>query len=123
VDLSTPFVDAVLPNGFSALGQHARRRCGGCDGVDWPQAGVEQDHQRSLPVADVLSGDVLLAYEMNGEPLPVQHGYPLRLVVPGLYGMAHVKWLVRIGVVAQPFDGSRCRRIGCASSRTRAARR
>ena len=41
---------------------------------------------------------MLLAYEMNGEPLPPQHGFPLRLVVPGWYGMTHVKWLERITV-------------------------
>lgn len=73
------------------------------------ERGVEQDYQRSLPLADALSDDVLLAYEMNGAALPVQHGYPLRVVVPGWYGMAHVKWLVRIDVVAGPFDGFQMR--------------
>jgi sulfane dehydrogenase subunit SoxC len=73
------------------------------------ERGVEQDYQRGLPVADALVDDVLLAYDMNGSPLPVQHGYPLRLVVPGWYGMAHVKWLVRISVVDQPFDGFQMR--------------
>ena len=47
----------------------------------------------------------LLAYDCNGEPLPPQHGFPLRLVVPGWYGMTSVKWLQRITVVAEPFDG------------------
>jgi sulfane dehydrogenase subunit SoxC len=55
------------------------------------ERGLEQDYQRSLPVAEALGEDVLLAYEMNGVPLPPQHGAPLRLVVPGWYGMAHVK--------------------------------
>lgn len=67
--------------------------------------GVEQDYQRSLSVADALDGDVLLAYAMNGEPLPPSHGFPLRLVVPGWYGMASVKWLRSITAVAEPFDG------------------
>ena len=40
--------------------------------------------------------EVLLAYEMNGEPLPPQHGYPLRLIVPGWFGIAWIKWLIRI---------------------------
>ncbi len=66
---------------------------------------VEQDYERGLPVAEALREDVLLAYEMNGRPLPPQHGYPLRLVVPGWYGMAHVKWLRRIRVLARDFDG------------------
>jgi sulfane dehydrogenase subunit SoxC len=69
------------------------------------ERGVEQDYQRSLPLSDALAEEVLLAYEMNGAPLPPQHGYPLRLVVPGWYGMAHVKWLTRITVVREPFDG------------------
>jgi DMSO/TMAO reductase YedYZ molybdopterin-dependent catalytic subunit len=48
---------------------------------------------------------VLLAYEMNGAPLPPQHGFPLRLVVPGWYGMTNVKWLERIELVDTPFAG------------------
>jgi len=73
------------------------------------ERGVEQDYQRSLPVAEALREDILLAYEMNGPSLPPQHGYPLRLVVPGWYGMAHVKWLARIDVLAEPFDGFQMR--------------
>ncbi|WNO76114.1 sulfite oxidase [Streptomyces sp. AM8-1-1] len=71
------------------------------------ERGVEQDYRRSLPLA-VATGDdpeVLVAYEMNGSPLPPQHGHPLRLVVPGWYGMAHVKWLCDIDVTATPFTG------------------
>jgi DMSO/TMAO reductase YedYZ molybdopterin-dependent catalytic subunit len=48
---------------------------------------------------------VLLAYEMNGAALPPQHGYPLRLLVPGWYGMTSVKWLTRITAVREPFEG------------------
>ena len=51
------------------------------------------------------TASVLLAYAMNGEPLPVQHGYPLRLVVPGWYGVASVKWLTEIEVIDRPFEG------------------
>jgi DMSO/TMAO reductase YedYZ molybdopterin-dependent catalytic subunit len=69
------------------------------------ERGVEQDYQRALPLVDALEQDVLLAYEMNGAPLPVQHGFPVRLVVPGWYGMAHVKWLTSIDVVTEPFAG------------------
>jgi DMSO/TMAO reductase YedYZ molybdopterin-dependent catalytic subunit len=73
------------------------------------ERGVEQDYQRSLTVAEAMRDDVLLAYEMNGAPLPPQHGHPLRLVVPGWYGMAQVKWLTRISAVADPFDGFQMR--------------
>lgn len=69
------------------------------------EAGVEQSYERSLTLDEALSDDVLLAYEMNGAPLLPQHGFPLRLVVPGWYGMASVKWLARITVVAEPFAG------------------
>ena len=48
---------------------------------------------------------MLLAYEINGLPLPPQHGYPLRLIVPGWYGMTHVKWLERITAITEPFEG------------------
>jgi sulfane dehydrogenase subunit SoxC len=71
-------------------------------GID---GGVEQTYERSLPLAEALAGDALLAYELNGVPLPPQHGAPLRLVVPGWYGMTSVKWLERITVLDQPFDG------------------
>jgi DMSO/TMAO reductase YedYZ molybdopterin-dependent catalytic subunit len=69
------------------------------------ERGVEQDYQRSLPVAEALAEDVLVAYEMNGQPLPPQHGFPVRLVVPGWYGMAHVKWLREITVLDREFTG------------------
>jgi sulfane dehydrogenase subunit SoxC len=69
------------------------------------QGGVEHDYARSLPVSEALRGDVLLAYAINRQPLPPQHGYPLRLIVPGWYGMTHVKWLAEISVVAEPFRG------------------
>jgi sulfane dehydrogenase subunit SoxC len=69
------------------------------------EGGAEQDYERSLPVDEARRDDVLLAYEVNGEPLPPQHGFPLRLVVPGWYGMTNVKWLARITAVAEPFEG------------------
>jgi len=69
------------------------------------QGEVEQDYQWGFSLADVLRDDVLLAYELNGIPLPPQHGYPVRLLVPDWYGMCSVKWLRRITAVAEPFDG------------------
>jgi DMSO/TMAO reductase YedYZ molybdopterin-dependent catalytic subunit len=69
------------------------------------QGGVEHVYERSLPLEDALHDDVLLAYEMNGAPLPPQHGAPLRLVVPGWYGMTHVKWLAAIRASEEAFTG------------------
>jgi DMSO/TMAO reductase YedYZ molybdopterin-dependent catalytic subunit len=61
--------------------------------------------QRSLPLDAALGGHALLAYEMNGAPLPPEHGGPVRLIVPGWYGMASVKWLTRITAIDAPFTG------------------
>jgi len=69
------------------------------------QGDVEQDYQRSLTVEDAMREEVLLVYEMNGRPLEPQHGFPLRLIVPGWYGMTSVKWLTRIEAVTEPFEG------------------
>lgn len=67
--------------------------------------GVEHDYERSLKVGDALREEVFLAYEMNGMPLPPQHGFPLRLVVPDWYSMASVKWLKEIRAIEVPFEG------------------
>ena len=91
-------------------------RGGGADGpsaVDVVFAGldrgvegdVEQRYERSLPLAEALEAGAVLAYEMNGGPIPPQHGFPLRLVVPGWYGMTNVKWLTEIAVVEEPYAG------------------
>jgi DMSO/TMAO reductase YedYZ molybdopterin-dependent catalytic subunit len=69
------------------------------------QGGLEHAYERSLPLAEARRPEILLAYEVNGQPLPPQHGYPLRLIVPGWYGMTHVKWLDRITVISEPFEG------------------
>lgn len=69
------------------------------------QGGVDQLYERSLPVADATRDEVLLAYAINGRTLTPQHGFPLRLIVPGWYGMTHVKWLRSITVLDVPFKG------------------
>ena len=58
-----------------------------------------------MSVAEALGRDNLLCYEMNGEPLPPEHGFPVRLIAPGWYGVANVKWLTRIEVIDQRFAG------------------
>ncbi len=69
------------------------------------ERGVEQDYARSLSVGDPVLDDALLVWGCNGVDIPPQHGFPLRLLVPGWYGMASVKWLRRIEAVAEPYDG------------------
>jgi DMSO/TMAO reductase YedYZ molybdopterin-dependent catalytic subunit len=70
-----------------------------------------QSYQRSLKLSEASRPEVLLAYAMNGEPLQPQHGFPLRLLVPGWYGMTSVKWLDRIEAVTQPFHGYQMERV------------
>ena len=69
------------------------------------RTGETSAYARSLPIEMTSDPDVLLAWEMNGEPLPANHGYPLRLVVPDWYGMASVKWLQEISLITIPFEG------------------
>ncbi len=69
------------------------------------EGGVEQRYERSLPLGEALDAGCVVAYEMNGSPLPPQHGFPLRLVVPGWYGMTNVKWLASITLSQEPFAG------------------
>src|SRR5262249_45168928 len=66
---------------------------------------IEQAFQRSLTIEEARESGALLAYDLNGAPLPPQHGFPLRLVVPGWYGMTNVKWLTSIQLVDRPFAG------------------
>ena len=62
-------------------------------------------YERSLTLDEARGAEALLAYAMNGEPLPIQHGYPLRLIVPGWYAVTSVKWLTEIEVIGHQFRG------------------
>ncbi len=73
------------------------------------EGGEEQAYERSVPLDELVACGALLAYEVNGVPLPPQHGFPLRLVVPGWYGMTSVKWLSRVSLLAAPHDGYQMR--------------
>ena len=79
----------------------------GADGGEEEEEGrtLQVEYERSLPLEQALDPGVLVAYEMNGKPLEPAHGYPARLIVPGWYGMASVKWLTRIRVLDAPFKG------------------
>jgi DMSO/TMAO reductase YedYZ molybdopterin-dependent catalytic subunit len=78
--------------------------------VEGADAGTTSDgttavFSRSLPIAEAMRDDVLLAFDVNGEPLTAAHGAPLRLIVPGWYGMASVKWVTRISALTRHFEG------------------
>ena len=77
----------------------------GADGASAAKSGSAGRFERSLTLDEVRQREVLLAYAMNGEPLPAQHGYPVRVIVPGWYGVAAVKWLAEIEVIDHPFSG------------------
>ena len=66
---------------------------------------ITEQFARSMSLADARDATNLLAYEMNGEPLPPLHGFPLRLIAPGWYGVANVKWLTRIEVLDRRYQG------------------
>ena len=114
--ISQPWLDGVVGTAtwtgtpLAALLREAGPRAGAVDvaftGADHgTERGVEQDYVRGLALDDCLRDEVLLAYEINGQPLPPQHGFPLRLVVPGWYGMTQVKWLTEVTVLDAPFTG------------------
>ena len=65
----------------------------------------QQAFGRSLALKDAFRNDVFLAYELNGGPLPTKHGFPVRLIVPGWYGVSWVKWLERIEVMDRRYVG------------------
>lgn len=71
----------------------------------WREMTITEHFARSLSLDDAMNPDILLAYEMNGEPLPQLHGFPLRLIIPGWYGVANVKWLTQIEVLDRRYMG------------------
>jgi DMSO/TMAO reductase YedYZ molybdopterin-dependent catalytic subunit len=79
--------------------------CVGADAGVPADVGTRIRYERSLPMADAMRDDVLVAYAMNSEDLPPEHGAPLRLIVPGWYGMASVKWLARLRLLERKFEG------------------
>ena len=107
------------PRADTVTGTHGRMGCNEWTGVPLSvllqEAGLKNDahwiitesadggrHTKSMPLAKALD-DVLVAYAQNGEPVRPDHGFPLRLVVPGFEGIYNVKWLQRIKVVDQPY--------------------
>jgi sulfite oxidase len=74
------------------------------DGADQP-IGTMQDFRRSITIKKALDPNTLLAYEMNGEPIPLKHGFPLRVCAAGWASDSWVKWLTSITVLDKPWDG------------------
>lgn len=74
------------------------------DGADTPM-GKMPDFVRSIPIEKALHPDTLLAYEMNGETIPIAHGFPLRLIVPGWTGNNNVKWVTHLTLTDKPDEG------------------
>jgi DMSO/TMAO reductase YedYZ molybdopterin-dependent catalytic subunit len=91
----------VLDNaGISDKARHAV-----FDGADEPFAPGAPDFRRSINIEKAIDSKTLLVYEMNGMPLPIYHGYPLRTLVPGWGGSASVKWLININVSEKEYEG------------------
>jgi DMSO/TMAO reductase YedYZ molybdopterin-dependent catalytic subunit len=98
-----PLVEVLDRAGVEAAAREVLFR-GADSGTVWGRSETIR-YERSLRVDDARRSEALLAYAMNGEALPIQHGYPLRVVVPGWYGMASVKWLTEIELVDEQFAG------------------
>ena len=98
-----PLADILDRAGVRSSAREIRFR--GADGGEVDNRRGPIHFERSLTVDEARNADAILAYTMNGEPLPTQHGFPLRLVVPGWYGVASVKWLTEIEVTDRPFEG------------------
>ena len=75
------------------------------DGLDQPPLGEGPDFGKALDIDHALNGEVMLAWGMNGEDLPMLNGYPIRLIVPGYFGTYWVKHVTEIRVLDQPYDG------------------
>lgn len=92
--------DVLRQAGVKPTGRHLVN-----DGADAAFASVP-DFVRSIPIDKATHPDTILAYQMNGEPIPIHHGFPLRLIVPGWEAAASTKWLTHIVVAENEFDGN-----------------
>lgn len=97
-----PLVELLHRTGLTASAQDVVFRGADAGLVDGATAPVR--FERALSVDDARGSGALVAYAMNGEPLPLQHGRPVRLIVPSWYAVASVKWLTEIEVIGQSFE-------------------
>jgi len=98
-----PLIDVLDRAGPRPAAREALFR--GADGGPLEGRSGNTRFERSLALDEARESPALLAYAMNNEPLPIQHGYPLRLIVPGWYGVASVKWLAAIEIIDAAFSG------------------
>jgi anti-anti-sigma factor len=98
-----PLTEALLRAGVKAGASEVVFR--GADSGKLDAGSEPIRFERSLSIENAQASEVLLAYAMNGEALPIVHGYPLRVIVPGWYAVASVKWLTAIDVIREPFSG------------------
>ena len=99
VSLATLLKKAGIRQGASTVVLH------GADSGDSDGTPPGTHFARAIPIEKAVEPSTLLAYEMNGDPLPAAHGFPVRALISGWYGMDSVKWLTRIEVLDQPFEG------------------
>ena len=92
--------DILRMAGVRPAGRHVA-----LDGADKPPSPAAPDFIRSVPIWKALEPHTMVAFEMNGQPLPPLHGFPARVVVPGWIGSASVKWITHIRVIRDEFDG------------------
>jgi DMSO/TMAO reductase YedYZ molybdopterin-dependent catalytic subunit len=110
-DESTEVIFWGADRGTVTIRDNGGVRSGGRTGTVQPDTGggldltITEQFARSMSLREALSRDNLLCYEMNGEPLPPEHGFPVRLIAPGWYGVANVKWLTRIEVTDHRYAG------------------
>lgn len=111
LDGATEVIFWGADRGEVTIGDNSGILSGGGSGTTQPNAGggldlkITEQFARSMSIEEALSRDNLLCYQMNNGPLPPDHGFPLRVIAPGWYGVANVKWLTRIEVTDRRFTG------------------
>lgn len=98
------FTGARLADVLKKVGVKAAGKYVAANGADKP-VGKQPDFIRNVPISKAVNPDTILAYEMNGAPIPALHGFPLRLVVPGWEGAYSVKWLNHLQVIDKEHEG------------------
>lgn len=98
------FTGARLADVLKKVGVKTNAKYVWVNGAEKP-VGTQPKFIRNVPIAKAMNADTILAYEMNGEPIPVLHGFPLRLIVPGWEGAYSVKWLNHIQPAEKENDG------------------